>query len=136
MQILRNTIGLTVDGSLMRLHVARPRLEGRWPGILFYSDIYQLGDPIKRLADRLAGYGYVVAAPEIFHRLEPIGSVIEPDDIGACGATTMPAEPLYLITTQIPQPVSLGLLQIPGLIKGAWVPSASASAAISLSALR
>ena len=82
MQILRNTIGLTVDGSLMRLHVARPRLEGRWPGILFYSDIYQLGDPIKRLADRLAGYGYVVAAPEIFHRLEPIGSVIEPDDIG------------------------------------------------------
>ena len=82
MQILRNTIGLTVDGSLMRLHVARPRLEGSWPGILFYSDIYQLGDPIKRLADRLAGYGYVVAAPEIFHRLEPIGSVIEPDDIG------------------------------------------------------
>jgi hypothetical protein len=48
----------------------------------------------------------------------------------------MPAEPLYLITTQIPQPFSLGLLQIPGLIKGAWVPSASASAAISLSALR
>lgn len=82
MQILRDTIGLSVDGSLMRLHVARPRPEGRWPGILFYSDIYQLGDPIKRLADRLAGYGYVVAAPEIFHRLEPIGSVIEPDAIG------------------------------------------------------
>jgi carboxymethylenebutenolidase len=55
---------------------------GQYPGILFYSDIYQLGRPITLLADRLAGYGYVVAAPEIFHRLEPIGTVIEPNDLG------------------------------------------------------
>lgn len=82
MQIRRDTIGLTVDGSLMRLHVAQPQPEGRWPGVLFYSDIYQLGDPITRLADRLAGYGYVVAAPEIFHRREPIGAVIQPDATG------------------------------------------------------
>ena len=82
MQIRRDTIGLTVDGSLMRLHVAQPQPEGRWPGVLFYSDIYQLGDPILRLANRLAGYGFVVAAPEIFHRLEPVGTVIEPDAIG------------------------------------------------------
>lgn len=66
----------------MRVYVASPKPEGRYPGILFYSDIYQLGSPITRLADRLAGYGYVVAAPEIFHRLEPIGSAIEPDDLG------------------------------------------------------
>jgi carboxymethylenebutenolidase len=33
-------------------------------------------------ANYLAGYGYVVAAPEIFHRIEPVGSVIEPNDIG------------------------------------------------------
>lgn len=82
MQIRRDTIGLSVDGSLMRLHVAKPLPEGRWPGILFYSDIYQLGEPIIRLADRLAGHGYVVAAPEIFHRREPIGAVIQPDGIG------------------------------------------------------
>jgi carboxymethylenebutenolidase len=66
----------------MRLYVAAPKPEGRYPGILFYSDIYQLGAPITRLADHLAGYGYVVAAPEIFHRIEPIGSAIEPDDLG------------------------------------------------------
>lgn len=82
MQIIRRNIGLTVDGSLMRVYVAAPRSEGRYPGILFYSDIYQLGNPITRLADHLAGYGYVVAAPEIFHRLEPIGTAIEPDDLG------------------------------------------------------
>ena len=49
----------------MRLHVAQPKAEGRYPGV-FFSDIYQLGEPMLRLANRLAGYGYVVAAPEIF----------------------------------------------------------------------
>lgn len=82
MQIVRRNLGLTVNDSLMRLYVAAPKAEGRYPGILFYSDIYQLGTPITRLADHLAGYGYVVAAPEIFHRIEPIGTVIEPDDLG------------------------------------------------------
>ncbi|MEO0926543.1 MAG: dienelactone hydrolase family protein [Cyanobacteria bacterium J06643_13] len=82
MQITRSNMGLTVDDSLMRVYVAAPKQPGKYPGILFYSDIYQLGRPITLLADRLAGYGYVVAAPEIFHRLEPIGTVIEPSDIG------------------------------------------------------
>ena len=67
---------------MMRVYVAAPEPAGQYPGILFYSDIYQLGGPITRLADRLAGYGYVVAAPEIFHRLEPTGTVIEPDALG------------------------------------------------------
>lgn len=66
----------------MRVYVAAPEPAGQYPGILFYSDIYQLGRPITLLADRLAGYGYVVAAPEIFHRLEPIGTAIEPTDLG------------------------------------------------------
>lgn len=82
MQITKRNVSLTVDDSLMRVYVAAPKPQGTYPGMLFYSDIYQLGGPIKRLADRLAGYGYVVAAPEIFHRIEPIGSVIEPDDLG------------------------------------------------------
>ena len=82
MQITKRNVGLTVDDSLMRVYIAAPESAGQYPGILFYSDIYQLGRPITLLADRLAGYGYVVAAPEIFHRLEPIGAVIEPNDLG------------------------------------------------------
>ena len=66
----------------MRVYVSSPAPVGQYPGILFYSDIYQLGNPIARLVDRIAGYGYVVAAPEIFHRLEPIGAAIAPDDLG------------------------------------------------------
>jgi len=81
-QITSSNIDLRVDDSLMRVYVAAPKPSGVYPGIVFYSDIYQLGGPIIRLANYLAGYGYVVAAPEIFHRIEPIGEVIEPDDLG------------------------------------------------------
>jgi carboxymethylenebutenolidase len=81
-QITKRNIELRVNDSLMRVYVASPKPPGIYPGILFYSDIYQLGGAMVRLANYLAGYGYVVAAPEIFHRLEPIGLVIEPDDLG------------------------------------------------------
>jgi carboxymethylenebutenolidase len=81
-QITKRNVELRVDDSLMRVYVASPKPAGLYPGIVFYSDIYQLGAPIIRLANYLAGYGYIVAAPEIFHRLEPIGQVIEPDDLG------------------------------------------------------
>jgi carboxymethylenebutenolidase len=81
-QIIKRNVELRVDDSLMRVYVAAPKTAGLYPGIVFYSDIYQLGGPMIRLANYLAGYGYVVAAPEIFHRIEPIGLVIEPDDLG------------------------------------------------------
>ena len=48
----------------------------------FLLEYLPTGDPILRLANRLAGYGFVVAAPEIFYRVEPVGTVIEPDAIG------------------------------------------------------
>ncbi len=82
MQITKRNVELRVDDSLMRVYVAAPKTAGLYPGILFYTDIYQLGGPMTRQVDYLAGHGYVVAAPEIFHRTEPVGHVIELDDIG------------------------------------------------------
>ncbi|HYP02458.1 MAG TPA: dienelactone hydrolase family protein [Pyrinomonadaceae bacterium] len=71
-----------VDGSPMRMLLAAPKAEGVYPGIVFYSDIFQLTGPMLRASQRLAGYGFVVAAPEIYHRIEPIGTVIPFDDAG------------------------------------------------------
>ena len=71
-----------VDDRFMRAFVAAPKPEGRYPGILFYSDIFQLTGPMLRACARLAGYGFVVAAPEIYHRIEPPGLVIPFDDDG------------------------------------------------------
>ncbi|MEK6323434.1 MAG: dienelactone hydrolase family protein [Acidobacteriota bacterium] len=69
-------------GSTMRTFIAAPKKEGKYPGILFYSDIFQLTGPMLRSCVRLAGYGFVVAAPEIYHRIEPAGTVITFDDEG------------------------------------------------------
>src|SRR5580704_1534101 len=68
--------------SPMRMFVAAPRGAGKYPGILCYSDIFQLTGPMLRACTRLAGYGFVAAAPEIYHRIEPPGSAIPFDDAG------------------------------------------------------
>jgi carboxymethylenebutenolidase len=66
----------------MRTFIARPRESGPHPGIVFYSDIFQLTPSTLRWCVRLAGYGFVVAAPEIYHRIEPAGTVLGFDDEG------------------------------------------------------
>ncbi|MBK7875166.1 MAG: dienelactone hydrolase family protein [Planctomycetes bacterium] len=82
MQITTRELELTVDGHPMRVRIAEPRGSARFPGILLDSEIFQLTGPIRRSMERLAGHGFVVAAPEIFHRVEPPGAVIAYDDAG------------------------------------------------------
>jgi carboxymethylenebutenolidase len=82
MIITTEYVDVEVDGSPMRMLVAAPKAEGAYPGIVFYSDIFQLTGPMLRATQRLAGYGFVVAAPEIYHRHEPPGAVIPFDDAG------------------------------------------------------
>lgn len=73
---------IEVDGSPLQMFVARPKQEGTYPGVIFYSDIFQITGPMIRASLRLAGYGFVVAAPEIYHRIEAPGTVIPFDDAG------------------------------------------------------
>jgi carboxymethylenebutenolidase len=82
MIITSTFIDIDAGGRPMRLFVAAPRQEGRYPGVVAYSDIFQLTGPMLRVCARLAGYGYVVAAPEIYHRLEPPGTALPFDDAG------------------------------------------------------
>lgn len=82
MVITTEFIDIQVDGSPMRTFVAAPKAAGRYPGVVFYSDIFQLTGTMLRSCARLAGYGFVVAAPEIYHRIEPPGSAIPFDDPG------------------------------------------------------
>src|SRR5258705_3515043 len=73
---------IALAGSPMRTFVAAPKAEGEYPGIWCYSDIFQLTPPMLRTCVRLAGYGFVAAAPEIYRRIEPPGTVIAFDDAG------------------------------------------------------
>jgi carboxymethylenebutenolidase len=82
MVVSREYVDIPAGGRSMRTFVAAPRASGSHPGVVFYTDIFQLTEPSLRWAVRLAGYGFVVAAPEIYHRLEPAGTVLEFDDEG------------------------------------------------------
>ncbi|MDB5395539.1 MAG: dienelactone hydrolase [Rhodospirillales bacterium] len=78
------TADIAVPGTdgVMRLHLFRPAGEGRFPAVLFYSEIYQVTGPIRRLAALLAGQGYLVAVPEVYHEYEALGTVLQYDQPG------------------------------------------------------
>lgn len=67
----------------MRTYLFRPVAEGKYPGIILYSEIFQMTAPIKRTAALIAGHGYVVAVPEVYHELEPAGTILAYDQAGA-----------------------------------------------------
>jgi len=73
---------IPAGGGSMRALVAQPAARGRYPAILFYSDIFQLTGPMRRASVRLAGHGFLVCAPEIYRRIEPPGAAIPFDDAG------------------------------------------------------
>ena len=83
MIVVEELVDLKTPSGEMRTHVMRPAAEGRFPGVLFYSEIFQVTAPVRRLATQLAGQGYVVAVPEIYHEYEAAGTVLEYDEAGS-----------------------------------------------------
>ena len=78
-----SSVELPTSRGPMRTYVYRPKVAGRRPGVLLFSEIFQRTGPISRMAALLAGNGYVVAVPEIFHELLPAGTVLGYDQAGA-----------------------------------------------------
>ncbi len=66
----------------MRTYVYQPSEDGVYPCIIFYSEIFQQTAPIARSAAIMASHGFVVLVPEVFHELNPIGTVLGYDDEG------------------------------------------------------
>ena len=77
-----SALELQTPTGVMLTHVSKPVLAGRRPGIVLFSEIFQRTGPIRRMAAMLAGQGFVVLVPEIFHELEPAGSVLAYDAAG------------------------------------------------------
>ncbi len=76
-------VDLQTPTGPMRTFVLRPAAEGRYPGVILFSEIFQVTGPIRRTAAMIAGQGYVVAAPEVYHELEAAGTVLPYDQQGA-----------------------------------------------------
>src|ERR1051325_3731484 len=77
------SIDIATPTGPMRTHIVRPVAAGRYPGIVLFSEIFQVTGPIRRTAAMLAGHGFLVAAPEIYHEFEPAGTVLPYDAPGA-----------------------------------------------------
>ena len=82
MLVERTHRDLDTPSGLMRVHEYAPPGAGKFPGVILFSEIYQQTAPIARAALRLAGHGYLVAVPEIFHEHEPLGTVLGYDEEG------------------------------------------------------
>jgi carboxymethylenebutenolidase len=76
-------VDLPTKTGPMRSYVYRPIASGRRPGVVLFSEIFQRTGPIARTAAMLAGNGFVVIVPEIFHELEPAGAVLPYDAAGS-----------------------------------------------------
>jgi carboxymethylenebutenolidase len=83
-------VELATPSGAMRTYVYRPlppagtrQTVERSPGLVVFSEIFQRTAPIHRMAQLLAGHGFLVAVPEIFHDLEVAGTVLAYDAAGS-----------------------------------------------------
>ncbi len=95
MKLREDEILVPASDCDIRTVVISPVGEGPWPGVLLYTDIFQLTESTLRTARRLASTGFVVCVPEIYPRGALAGVALEFDDAGkqaglagAAGTTT------------------------------------------------
>ncbi len=66
----------------MRTHLFRPTGNARHPAVVLFSEIYQMTSPIARTAAFVAGHGFTVAVPEVYHEFANAGEVFAYDQAG------------------------------------------------------
>ncbi len=85
-------VDLETTRGLMRVHLFVPTGKTSRPAIIFYSEIFQATGPIRRMAAALAGEGYLVAVPEVYHEFEPLGTVLAYDAEGSARGNSLKTE--------------------------------------------
>ncbi|KAF8078572.1 dienelactone hydrolase [Lyophyllum atratum] len=62
---------LDASGRPIRIFVISPNIpsypQAKFPGVIVFSEIYQVTGPVERFAGQIASQGYVVACPSIYH---------------------------------------------------------------------
>ncbi len=77
------SVELPTPSGPMRTYIFRPTAPGKYPGLVLYSEIFQVTAPIRRTAAFLAGHGFIVAVPEVYHEFEAPSTVLAYDQPGA-----------------------------------------------------
>src|SRR6201994_596054 len=79
----RSFVDVDTPTGPMRTYIFRPVAKGKYPAVVLFSEIFQATGPIRRFAAFIAGHGYIVAVPEVYHELEPAGTVLPYDQAGS-----------------------------------------------------
>ncbi|KAK7694603.1 hypothetical protein QCA50_001789 [Cerrena zonata] len=65
---------LDANGRPIRIFVIAPTVPGypnaKFPGVVCFSEIYQVTGPVERFAGQIASSGYVVACPSSYHEFQ------------------------------------------------------------------
>lgn len=62
------TVDIKTADGVADAYLTRPEGDGEYPGVLFVIDAFGLRPRIEEMADRIAGQGYVVLAPNALYR--------------------------------------------------------------------
>ena len=73
MRIESERVTIPVGDRVMGGYLARPLPDEprQFPGVVLFMEIFGLNPHIRSVVDRLAAEGYVVVAPDYFHRVAP-----------------------------------------------------------------
>jgi carboxymethylenebutenolidase len=82
MKLREDEVRVPSAGGAIRAVVLRPVGADPLPGVLLYTDIFQLTESTLRTARRLASAGFVVCVPEIYPHGDLAGVALEFDDAG------------------------------------------------------
>lgn len=75
MQTVNQQVVLSVaDGTEVHAYIAAPAGGDTYPGLLFLQEAFGINPHIRETANRLASEGYVVIAPQLFHRTAAPGA--------------------------------------------------------------
>ncbi|KAF9481383.1 dienelactone hydrolase [Pholiota conissans] len=62
------------EGHSIRIFVIQPVVpdypEAKFPGVVVFSEIYQVTGPVERFAGQIASQGFVVACPSVYHEFQ------------------------------------------------------------------
>src|SRR5665213_1886886 len=84
MAINTGYVSLSVsDGTTMQAYTAIPEGDGPFTGLMLFQEAFGVNAHIRELADRFAKEGFLVIAPELFHRTAPAGLEISYTDFAA-----------------------------------------------------
>lgn len=71
MDITTERVSIPVGDGNMKAFLARPTGAGPWPGVIVWMEIFGVNSHIRDVTERIAREGYVVLAPNFFHRTAP-----------------------------------------------------------------